>query len=103
VSEAAVTATGGLDVAVVRRFVHVGFESFRTCYAKGLKSDPSLHGVINTSFVVSPAGAVGSASTSSSLGNAAVESCVRAAFKTLTFPKADTNTAVVYPLVLTPS
>jgi hypothetical protein len=102
VGESGVSVSGGVAPDDVKKVVRAGYALFRTCYAKGLAGNPSLHGVVSTSFKIVDGGVV-TPTTSSSLGNSAVEACVRAGFASLAFPSAGSPTNVVYPLVFTSS
>jgi hypothetical protein len=101
IAEAAVAVSGDLDKTVVRRIARSNFNTFRACYLKALKANPTLHGVVNTSFQIAAAGNVASATTSSSMGDASMDACVRSVFQSLTFPSASGPTSVVYPLAFT--
>jgi hypothetical protein len=101
IAEASVSVSGDLDKTVVRRITRSRFATFRACYVKALKATPTLHGVVNTSFQIAAAGSVASATTSSSMGDASMDACVRGVFQSLTFPSSSGATSVVYPLAFT--
>lgn len=101
VVESKVTVTGSESADAVRKVVRFSIGRLRACYRKGLASDPSLHGVVSTTFEILATGEVGGASTSSSMGNPGVEACIRNVFHSLVFPGSDGSTTVVYPFVFT--
>jgi hypothetical protein len=101
VVEAGLSVSGSESPDAVHKVVRARIGSIRACYQKGLASDPTLHGVVSTTFSIQADGKVGKASESSSLGNAQVESCIQRVFMTMTFPTADGDTTVVYPFSFT--
>lgn len=96
-----VSSTGKLDPSIIRRVVRVHQSGFRMCYESGLRSDPSLGGKVVLSFVIGDDGRVTRSSiVSSSLSNAAVESCIRTRAMVMIFPRPEGGDVVVnYPLV----
>jgi hypothetical protein len=101
VVEAGLSISGSEPPDVVKKVVRARVGAIRSCYQKGLAADPTLHGVVSTTFQIQTDGSVKSASESSSLGSAQVEACIQRVFMTLAFPPADGATTVVYPFSFT--
>jgi hypothetical protein len=101
VVEAGLSIKGSEPAEVVRKIVRARVGAIRACYQKGLAMDPTLHGVVSTTFQIQSDGIVKSASESSSLGSPQVEACIQRVFMTLAFPAADGETTVTYPYSFT--
>lgn len=96
---------GSLDKEVIRRVIRRNINAVRYCYEGGLRRDPLLAGRIMVQFVISPSGPVSSSALeNSTMGDAAVESCVVAAVGRWVFPspRGGGSITVSYPFVLTP-
>jgi hypothetical protein len=102
--EGAVQVMGRLPPEVIRRIVRQNFGRFRLCYENGLRSNPSLQGLVSTRFVIDRSGAVASAADhGSDLPSASTVSCVVRGFGNLSFPKPEGGiVSVVYPIVFSP-
>jgi TonB family protein len=84
----------------VRGVVVAKLLDFQGCYAAERARHPDLKGGISIHFTVAADGSVEDAQViSSSLGNAAVESCMLDVFRKLVFPSADLRTRAVFPFV----
>lgn len=101
VVEAGLSIQGSEPPDAVRKAVRGRIPAIRACYQKGLYVDPTLHGVVSTTFHIQADGTVKSATESSSLGSASVEQCIQRVFMTTSFPTTDGETTVVYPLSFT--
>ncbi len=94
---------GTLHPEVVRRMVRRHAGEVRSCYQAQLTQNPFLAGRVTIEATVGPSGAVQAASVSTStLGNAAAEDCIAAAFRRWTFvAPSDGGVAVVrFPFML---
>ena len=102
--QGATQVNGHLPAEVVQRIVRQSFGSFRTCYEKGLRTNPSLVGRVTVKFVIGHDGQVGTAADGGSdLPDPAVVNCVVRAFLGLFFPAPEGGiVTVVYPLVFSP-
>ena len=79
---------GSLDKDVIRRVVRKNTNQIRYCYERELAKNPNLSGKVNVKFVVSGTGKVSSATVASStLSNAAVESCITQKIRRWRFPE----------------
>jgi len=98
------TSTNTLPTEVIERIVRQNFGRFRLCYEDGLRTDPSLTGVVRTRFVIETDGAAGVVSDSGSdLPDAGVVACVQRAFGSLAFPAPSGGPmTVVYSLSFAP-
>ncbi len=76
----------GLDPAIIRRFVRHREARLRYCYDRALLDAPKLAGTVRASFTVGDGGAV-SGVAASGLGNAAVETCIADALRSLELPR----------------
>jgi len=88
---------GGLDKAVIRRYVRRQLDKIRYCYEKELLAQPGLAGTVSTEFLIEPDGTV-SSSTAQGMTEA-VDSCVADVLSHIAFPAAQTHmpTTVHYP------
>ncbi len=103
VSTADPSIGSGYPREIIQRIVRSNINRFRYCYEKGLQKDPTLAGRVTLSFVIGTDGSVTSVKATSSLTDTEVQTCVAAAFKTLSFPKPDSGIVqVTYPLLFTP-
>jgi hypothetical protein len=59
------TGTGGLDRAIIRRYIKRNIDKIGYCYEKQLLARPGLEGTVTVSFFITPAGSVGSRRSSS--------------------------------------
>ncbi|MCB9591317.1 MAG: AgmX/PglI C-terminal domain-containing protein [Sandaracinaceae bacterium] len=94
---------GSLSREVIRRVIRRHINEVRFCYEQELNSRPDLEGRIMVSFIISPTGAVQSATVgNTTINNARVESCVTTAVRRWTFPAPDGGgvVGVNYPFVL---
>lgn len=92
--------TGTYDKDIVRRIGRAHIGEVRSCYSKGLKTDPTLAGTVTISFTIGPSGNVSSARVfDDSLTDASVGKCIAKAVKTWTFPApaGGGNAVVRYP------
>ena len=94
---------GSLSQEVIRRVVRRHIREVRFCYEQELIAHPGLGGRISVAFVISPSGGVNeSIVTSSTLGSAALESCITQSVRRWTFPAPEGGgvVAVTYPFIL---
>ena len=94
---------GSLSQDVIRRVIRRHIGEVRFCYESALQDRPTLAGRVNVQFVVSPTGAVQTASIADSDLNApAVDACIANAVRRWTFPAPEGGGVVVvtYPFVL---
>jgi TonB family protein len=78
----------------------------RFCYEQGLSGQPDLSGRVTVAFLISPSGAVQSASVpSSTLGAPTVDACIAKAVRRWTFPSPEDGGVVFvkYPFMLKPA
>ena len=97
---------GSLDKEIIRRTVRRHLNEVRYCYDNALAAHPALSGRLVVQFTIAPTGRVLAALLSSStLGNAAVESCVVAAVRRWEFPEPQGGglASVTYPFQLSPA
>lgn len=97
---------GSLDREIVRRVVRQHLNEVRYCYEQALVRKPALAGRVVAHFSITPAGSVlASALQSSTLGDAAVESCIIAATRRWAFPQPQGGglVSVSYPFQLAPA
>jgi len=101
-----VHVNGALDKEIIRRTVRRHLNEVKYCYEQALVSRPSLSGRIVVQFAIAPTGRVlTSVVQSSSLGVAAVDSCVVNAVKRWEFPQPDHGglAVVSYPFSFSPA
>jgi TonB family protein len=97
---------GTLDKEIIRRTVHRHLNEVKYCYEQALLTRPALSGRIVVQFAIAPTGRVlTSVVQSSSLGVAAVDSCVVNAVKRWEFPSPDHGglAMVSYPFSFAPA
>jgi hypothetical protein len=97
------TATAGLDVLVIRRYLRRQLARLKYCYEKRLIVDPGLKGTVTARFTIEASGTV-RGSTASGL-HPAVDDCVAEVIMSITFPKPRDGVAVEasYPLEFQPT
>ncbi|MDP2311873.1 MAG: AgmX/PglI C-terminal domain-containing protein [Pseudomonadota bacterium] len=79
---------GALDRSLIDAVVKRNLAQIRYCYQRELTKNPTLAGKVTVKFVIQPDGVVASAVTKqSTLGNAAVESCINGRFLRFQFPE----------------
>jgi|GEM_PF-6650760 len=101
-----VDVRGSLPREVIQRVIRMHLNEVRFCYERELANQPNLAGRVNVRFVISPTGAVQTASVASStLSSAPVETCVSGAVQRWTFPAPDGGGIVIvdYPFVFNTS
>lgn len=97
------TVRGGLSREAIRRVVQRNLSQVRFCYEQGLTANPSIEGRVVVSWTVDSSGVVQASTISSTtLGNAQVESCIAGAVRRWSFPQPDGGmpVGVNYPFVL---
>ncbi len=95
-------AEGELPKAVIKSYIATKMGAIKSCYQKGLQSNPDLAGKIKVAFLIQPTGAIlGARVDDSSLSAPAVEECILNNVKAWHFPpaKGGGSTKVVYPFV----
>ncbi|MFZ5786224.1 MAG: TonB family protein, partial [Acidobacteriota bacterium] len=93
---------GSLSKEVIRRYIRRNINQIRFCYEQQLARRPDLSGRVAIQFVISPSGAVSSASVAgSTLGEPAVEQCVARAVERIAFPQPEGGGVVIvtYPFM----
>ncbi len=96
---------GALDKSLIDQVVRRHMNQLRYCYQRELTKNPDLGGKITIKFVIDREGQVSTAKVkSSTMGNAAVESCMTSRFQRFTFPKPKGNGVVIvsYPFLFSP-
>lgn len=96
---------GGMDASLIDAVIKRNLNQIRYCYQRELTKNPDLGGKVTVKFVIAKDGSVSAASTkSSSIGNAAVESCVNGRIMRLQFPEPQGGGIVIvsYPFVFSP-
>jgi hypothetical protein len=77
-----------LPPEVIRRIVRQNFGRFRLCYENGLRTNPTLAGLVRIRFVIDADGSVGTVSDAGSvLADKAVLLCMQRSFASLSFPQ----------------
>jgi Ca-activated chloride channel family protein len=101
ITAAAAGASGG-GAEGIARVVAGQRARLRSCYKRGLETNPDLAGRVVVRLVIGPDGWVKSATNAESmLADGAVVSCVVSAFRSLLFPLIDgSDVTVVVPVVL---
>jgi TonB family protein len=97
---------GTLDREIVRRTIRRHLNEVKYCYETQLVRRPSLAGRLSVQFAIAPSGQVATAVVqSSTLEDAAVESCVVQAVRRWDFPRPVGGGTVIvsYPFVLVPA
>lgn len=89
---------GSLSKEVIRRVIHRQLAAVRHCYEQRLTARPDLSGRLGVRILIRPTGVVQQAGiTSSTLGDATAETCVRQVMQRLTFPAPQGLVVVDYP------
>jgi hypothetical protein len=94
---------GSLSKDAIRRVVHRHLNEVKFCYERELASRPDLSGRVSIKFLINGMGAVqSSAATDSTLGSAALDSCIAGAVRRWTFPQPEGGGVVIvtYPFQL---
>jgi hypothetical protein len=94
------TTTGGLSREDVRRTVRRHINEVRFCYEQALQRRPDAEGRVAVTFVIASSGAVQSATSSSTVSDSQVGTCVEQAVRRWTFPQSPSPTGVTYPFVM---
>lgn len=97
-----VLVLGALDKSLIDAVVKRNLESIRYCYRRELARMPSLAGKVVIKFVIAKDGSVSTATTkTSTLNNAAAESCINGRFLRMQFPEPKGGGIVVvsYPFL----
>ncbi|MBL4635540.1 MAG: AgmX/PglI C-terminal domain-containing protein [Kofleriaceae bacterium] len=92
---------GGLDAAVVRRYVRRRLARIRFCYAQELIAKPTLKVRVVVQFEIDPGGRVKSASQEGT-SDQRLGDCIVAVIKSTMFPTTSNTTKVRYPFLLLP-
>lgn len=97
---------GTIDREAVRRVVRSGIQAFKGCYERELKRDSKLEGKVTIAWEIREKGMPANArvvSDKTTLGNKAVEECVKARMLALRFPEPPPGTVaeVQYPFYFT--
>jgi hypothetical protein len=96
---------GGLERSLIDEVVKRHMSSIRYCYQRELTKDPSLNGKIVIKFTIAKDGSVSASDVkSSTIGNGAVESCVKGRFLRMQFPEPKGGGIVIvsYPFIFAP-
>jgi TonB family protein len=96
------SVSGELDKDTVRRYIQTKMDQIRWCYQQEVQKNPDLAGQIVLSWVIAPTGKViGVKISSSSMGNASVESCIASRISTWQFPspRGGGTVRVNYPFI----
>ena len=96
-----VSAQGSIDRNAVAKVINSHFQEVRSCYERALLKEPGLSGKAVLEWTISISGNVTTVRTkTSSLRNAAVESCILRAIKTWKFPPAKGGSVIItYPFL----
>ncbi|MCB9560141.1 MAG: AgmX/PglI C-terminal domain-containing protein [Kofleriaceae bacterium] len=98
----AATVEGGLDRAIIRRYVRRNLPKITYCYEKQLLSDPGLAGQVATTFTITPDGTVTGATATGV--HAEVARCIAAVLATVQYPRPTGGAVrVAYPFVFSPT
>lgn len=87
------TVAGGLDVNAVKTVMSGARTKLQACGKKGKGK-----GVVTTRFTVRPDGTTKNVVIKQGIGDAAIEACLVAAFKDLSFPSSGDETKISYPV-----
>jgi outer membrane biosynthesis protein TonB len=93
---------GALDKSLIDKVIKANMNQIRYCYQRELTKDPSLKGKIIVKFTIAADGSVSKAGIkTSSMGSAAVESCITGRFKRFKFPEPKGGGVVIvsYPFI----
>ena len=105
VREGAPSTSGRLPPEVIQRSVRANMGRFRSCYERGLASNPALEGRVAVKFVIDRSGAVSTAADDgSTLPDPSVVQCIVRQYSSMSFPAPEGGTVTVrYPLDFRPS
>ena len=90
------------DKSMIARIINKHLSQIRYCYQRELNKNPNLNGKVTMQFIISGEGTVNTSMVKvSTLRNQAVESCISAIIRTMSFPALkDGRTVVVnYPFL----
>lgn len=88
-----VNAEGGLDRAIVRRYLRRQRARFQHCYERELQVKPNLRGSVKVAFIISGNGSVLSA-RANGMSNHTVVNCVRNVVERIKFPRSSDGSTV---------
>jgi hypothetical protein len=91
---------GGLSREQVRRTIRQHINEVRFCYEQALVRRPDLEGRVAVSFIISPSGSVQSASSTSTVNDNRIATCVEQRVRTWDFPSSQGATGVTYPFIM---
>jgi len=97
-------ATGRLSPEVISRIIRQSFGRFRLCYENGLRTTPSLEGIVTVKLVIDEKGTTKSAVDSgSTVPDASVVACFVKAYAAMPFPAPESGiVTATSPIVLSP-
>jgi hypothetical protein len=87
------TAVGGLDKAIIRRYILRHYEELRYCYERQLLAKPGIEGTVEVQFMIQPTGSVQAGVTGKGF-DTTVTSCITDVVATIQFPKPNQGGAV---------
>ncbi len=93
---------GALDKSLIDKVIKANMNQIRYCYQRELTKNPGLKGKIIVKFTIAADGSVSKAGIkTSSMGSAAVESCITGRFKRFKFPEPKGGGVVIvsYPFI----
>lgn len=99
--QGATQVVGRLPPEVIQRIVRMNFGRMRLCYDAALRTNPRLAGHASVRFVIGPSGAVASSAPGpTDFAPPALQACLAAAFRGMSFPQPDGggSVTVVYPI-----
>ena len=84
----------------IKKVIRAGFPDFRKCYEAGLKKNLKLAGTVKVRFIIRTDGTTDTVTdVGSTIGDAAVVSCVLAKYRSLKFPTPEGGAVLVtYPI-----
>jgi hypothetical protein len=93
-----------IEPELVRGVIREQKERYRACYQNGLKRDPSLRGRVGLRLTIGPQGAVTDVKVvNNQVPDCEVVACLKTKFQTLTFPRAERESTIIYGLELLPN
>ena len=96
------TVMGSMDKALIDEVVKRNMNQIRYCYTREVSKHPNLGGKVTVKFVIGKDGTVASATTkASTVGSAAVDSCINGRFMRFQFPEPKGGGIVIvsYPFI----
>jgi len=99
--QGATQVVGRLPPELIQRIVRMNFGRMRLCYEAALRTNPRLAGHASVRFVIGPSGAVASSAPGpTDFAPPALQACLAAAFRGMSFPQPDGggSVTVVYPI-----